>query len=197
MDWNIWTVFQGNKCYKGRSRGWAKKKFPSIFAYSANNVGLRSLWHLDELFLTKFPLEWCIVCICSLPGSGNIYENVFSVKFQFLRICNFFHEKKKKKTNSSNSSKSFFAMAAKKRCDSIAIFYGGSIYNKLQWNHIFSWLPSQKMTCCHLTIFFLFFFSWKKLQICENCNLMETHFYRYFRNQISYKYIQYIILKQI
>ena len=76
------------------SRGWGKKKFPSIFAYSANNLRLRSLWHLDELFLTKFPLKLCILCICSLFGSQNIYKNVFSVKLQFSRICNFFHKKK-------------------------------------------------------------------------------------------------------
>ena len=77
------------------SRGWTKKKFPSIFAYGANTVGLRSMWHLDELFFTKFSLKLCIVCICSLSGSRNICKNVFSVKLQFLRICNFFHEKKK------------------------------------------------------------------------------------------------------
>ena len=124
----IWAFRHRKILYRHKTvlmhRGWGKKKFPSIFAYSANTIGLRSLWHLDELFLTKFPLKWCIVCICSLSGSRNIYKNVFSIKLQFLRICNFFHEK--------TFQMSFFAMAAKKRCDSIAFFYELNHHKKLQ-----------------------------------------------------------------
>ena len=129
------------------------KKFPSIFAYSANTVGLRSLWHLDELFLTKFPLKWCIVCICSLSGSRNIYKNVFSVKLQFSWICNFFHEKQLVK-----QQQVIFRDGGQEKMWFYCNFFGGSIHKKLHSNHIFSWSPSRKMMCRHLTSFFSFFF---------------------------------------
>ena len=41
----------------------------------------------------KFPLKWGIVHFCRLIKTGNIEQNVFFVKTQFLRFCNFFHKK--------------------------------------------------------------------------------------------------------
>ena len=41
----------------------------------------------------KFPLKLVIVHVCRLINTGNIEQNVFFVKTQFLRFCNFFHKK--------------------------------------------------------------------------------------------------------
>ena len=163
--------------------------------YSANTIGLRSLWHLDELFLTKFPLKWCIVCICSWSGSRNIYKSVLSLKLQFSWICTFFHEKKKEK-NSSNSGKSFFTMAAKKRCDSIAIFLVVQFIKNCTRITSFLGRHREKWLAAIWQVFFLFFRE-KSYKFAKIAIWQKIHFYRYFKNQISYRYIQYIILKEI
>ena len=101
-----------------------------------------------------------------------------SIKMYFPSNCNFrefvtfFTEKKKK--NLSNGGKSFFPMVAEKRCDSIAISYELNHHKKL--HHITSFLGRhrEKWLANVLRVFFFFFFSWKKLQICENCDISGT-----------------------
>ena len=168
----------------------SKKKFPSIFAYSANTIGLRSLWHLDELFLTKFPLKWCIECICSLSGSWNIYKNVFSVILQFLRICNFFHEKKRKKTCQMAASH-FSRWRPRKDVIRVQFFMNWTTKKIAIESHCEKWLAAV------WRVFFFFFSREKRYKFKKIAIWGKKHFYRYFGNQISYRYIRYIILKEI
>ena len=65
----------------------------------------------------KFSLKWGIANVCRLINTGNIEQNVFYVKRQFLRFCNFFHKKiaKAKLLDFAN-------MMNSKVRDSIAIF---------------------------------------------------------------------------
>ena len=62
----------------------------------------------------KFSLKLGIVHVCKLINTGDIGQNVFFVKMQFLRFCNFFSQKSK--------LVNFAKMANTKVRDSIAIF---------------------------------------------------------------------------
>ena len=79
----------------------------------------------------------------------------FPSNCNFREFVTFFTKK-----NSSNSGKSFFAMAAKKKCDFIAIFYGGSIHKNC--NRITSFLGRHRKNDLPPIDEFIFFFFCEK-----------------------------------
>ena len=124
-----------------------------------------------------------------------------SIKVFFPSNCNFlefvpFFTRKKKEKNSSNSGKSFFTMAAKKRCDSIAIFLVVQFIKNCTRITSFLGRHREKWLAAIWQVFFLFFRE-KSYKFAKIAIWQKIHFYRYFKNQISYRYIQYIILKEI
>ena len=43
--------------------------------------------YATKLFITKFPLKWGIVGLCSSSNTGDTDQNAFSVKSMFSHIC--------------------------------------------------------------------------------------------------------------
>ena len=79
--------------YVSLVEGVTKKSRLTFSSLAAPETTTAHPWYKNKSFIMKFPLKWGIVHFCRLIKTGNIEQNVFFVKTQFLRFCNFFHKK--------------------------------------------------------------------------------------------------------
>ena len=73
--------------------GVTKKSRLTFSSLAAPEATVAHPWYKNKSVIMKFPLKWGIVHVCRLINTGNIEQNVFFVKTQFLRFCNFFYKK--------------------------------------------------------------------------------------------------------
>ena len=120
-----------------------------------------------------------------------------SIKMYFLSNCNFrefvtFFTKKTRQTVASHFSR----WRPRKNVILLQFFMVVQFIKIAIESHLFL-AAIAKMTYPRLTSLFSFFFCEKSYKFAKIGIWRKIHFYRYFKNHISYRYIQYIILKEI